>query len=145
MIKLVKSKIDEVAALEAIKSDDAGACVLFSGTTRRFTGEQETSTLHYEAYEAMAMKELSRLRENAKQKWSLIECAIVHRLGEVPIGETSVVVAVSSAHRIDAFAAAQWIMDTLKQDVPVWKQEVWKDGTTEWIHPAKTPAEPGNS
>jgi len=75
----------------------------------------------------------------------LIACAIVHRLGEVPIGETSVVVAVSSAHRVDAFTAAQWIMDTLKKDVPVWKQEVWTDGTTEWIHPTKTPAKHDNS
>lgn len=143
MIELVQHKIDELAALESIKSADAGACVLFSGTTRRFTKERETSTLKYQAYEAMANKEMSRLRDCAFAKWSLVECAIVHRLGEVPIGETSVVVAVSSAHRVDAFEAAQWIMDELKQSVPVWKQEVWADGTTEWVHPAKKSVESG--
>ena len=71
------------------------------------------------------------------RKWPLEKCAIVHRVGDVPIGETSVVVAVSSPHRVDAFEAAAWIMDELKKAVPIWKQEQWADGTQEWIHPAR--------
>ena len=137
MIEVVETPIDEAAILAAIKSDAAGACVLFSGTTRQFTAGRETSTLRYQAYGEMAIKKLEWLKAEATREYSLQECCIVHRLGEVPIGESSVVVGVSSAHRKDAFRAAEWIMDTLKREVPIWKQEVWADGTEEWIHPDK--------
>ncbi len=68
-------------------------------------------------------------------QWPLVGCALVHRLGEVGLGEASVAVAVSSPHRRDAFAAAEWLMDRLKQEVPIWKQEHWADGSSEWVHP----------
>ena len=135
MIQLVDSKIDEAAILQSVKSDEAGACVLFSGTTRQFTGDKETTSLRYDGYRDMAIKQLEKLVADAAEKWPLIKSAIVHRLGEVPIGETSVVVAVSSQHRVDAFAAASWLMDTLKKDIPIWKKEHWIDGSQEWIHP----------
>ena len=135
MIKIVNHAIDEAAILASVKSDNAGACILFSGTTRRLTGDKVTDTLSYQAYEAMAEKELSKLRDCAMQRWSLVACAIVHRIGEVPVGQTSVVVAVSSPHRVGAFESAAWIMDTLKKDVPIWKKEVYADGRQEWVHP----------
>ena len=69
------------------------------------------------------------------KQWPLKACAIVHRVGVVENGQASVVVAVSSPHRIEAFEAAQWIMDTLKRTVPIWKKEQWSDGSTEWVHP----------
>ena len=78
---------------------------------------------------------LSELEMRAQQRWSLIDVAIVHRLGRVPAGETSVAIAVSSAHRQAAFAAGQWLIDTIKSTVPIWKRERWSDGTAEWIHP----------
>ncbi len=139
MIKLVDQPIFEAEVLESVKSEQAGACVLFSGTTRRFTNTKETTTLAYDAYREMAVKQLEQLRAEAHQKWPLTKSSIVHRLGEVPIGQTSVVVAVSSPHRVDAFAAATWIMDTIKKEVPIWKQEHWTDGSTEWIHPEPEP------
>ncbi len=135
MIKIVTEKIDEAAILDSVKSDDAGACLLFSGTTRRVTGDKVTQTLSYQAYEEMAIKLLNKLRDDAMSRWPLINFSIVHRVGEVPVGQTSVVVAVSSPHRIDAFQAAAWVMDTLKQDVPIWKQEVYQGGKQEWVHP----------
>lgn len=141
MIQLVDFTIDEAAVLQSVKSNEAGACVLFSGTTRQFTDDKETSSLSYDGYREMAVKQLEKLAADASANWSLIKSAIVHRLGEVPIGETSVVVAVSSRHRVDAFAAATWIMDTLKKDIPIWKKEHWTDGTQEWIHPAAKPTE----
>ena len=72
-------------------------------------------------------------------RWPLVECAIVHRLGHVELGEASVAIAVSSAHRDVAFAAGKWLIDTLKVVVPIWKKENWADGTTEWVHPGFTP------
>ena len=139
MIKVIEDTIDETATLESVKSELAGACVLFVGTTRKFTGEKETDTLRYDSYVEMAVKKLDELRSLALEKWPLCECAIVHRVGEVPVGETSVAVATSSPHRIDAFESASWIMDTLKVEVPIWKQEVWSDGSEEWIHPSQQP------
>jgi len=135
MIEIVTDPIDESVVLNSVKSKDAGACVLFVGTTRRITGDQETVSLTYEAYDEMATKELTRLRQLAAEKWPLTACSIVHRVGKLPPGETSVVVAVSCPHRVDAFESASWIMDTLKKKVPIWKKETWSDGSEAWIHP----------
>ncbi|MEM9410116.1 MAG: molybdenum cofactor biosynthesis protein MoaE [Planctomycetota bacterium] len=135
LIQITDRKIDESATLESVKSELAGACVLFVGTTRKLTDGKETTTLRYDSYLEMAEKKLQELRIAARDKWPLCKCAIVHRVGEVPIGETSVAVATSSPHRVDSFEAASWIMDTLKKEIPIWKQEVWADGTEEWVHP----------
>ena len=135
MIEIVTSRIYEQAVLNSVKSELAGACVLFVGTTRRMTAGKETMTLQYQAYVEMATNEIHRLRERACTDWPISACSIVHRIGEVPIGETSVAVAVSSPHRVAAFESASWIMDTLKKEVPIWKQEVWTDGKRQWIHP----------
>jgi molybdopterin synthase catalytic subunit len=83
----------------------------------------------------MAQQELARLEAEARRRWKLIGCAIVHRLGHLDIGEASVAVAVSAAHRQEAFAAGQWLIDTLKEVVPIWKRENWADGTSQWVHP----------
>ena len=83
----------------------------------------------------MAEKELAKLEAEARRRWPLEQCLIVHRLGQVPLGEASVAVAVASPHRREAFEAAEWLIDTLKQQVPIWKQEHWVDGKTEWVHP----------
>ncbi len=78
---------------------------------------------------------LLRAPECSRRRWQLVECAIVHRVGHLETGEASVAVAVSTAHRQAAFEAGQWLIDTLKQVVPIWKQENWSDGTTQWVHP----------
>lgn len=140
MIELCESPIDVAAVLAAAQSPQAGAVVLFLGTTRQFTDGKETAELKYEAYAKMAMGELQRLAEEARTRWSLVGCAAVHRLGVVPVGEASVAIATSSPHRADAFAAGQWLIDTLKDQAPIWKQECWTDGSREWIHPG-APAE----
>ncbi len=135
MIELVERPIDEAAVLRHVSSPAAGAVVLFLGTTREFTAGRQTASLDYECYPEMARSKLRQLEEEARSRWSLVECAIVHRLGHVPLGEASVAVAVSSPHRQAAFEAGKWLIDTLKEVVPIWKKENWADGTSEWVHP----------
>ncbi len=87
----------------------------------------------------MARQKLIELEAEARRQWPLVDCAIVHRLGHVALGEASVAIAVSAAHRDAAFAAGKWLIDTLKVVVPIWKKENWADGSTEWVHPGLTP------
>ena len=135
MIQLTHEPIDVNALLAAAQRPEAGAVVLFLGITREFTGSRQTVELDYEAYETMAESELSKLEATARQRWQLVECFIVHRLGAVPLAEASVAIVASAPHRRAAFAAAEWLIDTLKECVPIWKRERWADGTTEWVHP----------
>ncbi len=135
MIEITSQPIDVAAVLARVGSSCAGAVVLFLGTTRQMTNGQETLWLDYECYPEMARQKLAELEAEARQRWQLVECALVHRVGRVDLGEASVAVAVSSAHREAAFAAGKWLIDTLKLVVPIWKQEHWADGTEQWVHP----------
>jgi len=135
MIALTHQPINTDALLSYASSTQAGAVVLFLGTTREFTRGRQTASLDYECYPEMAERKLAELEAEARQRWPMIECAIVHRLGRVELGEASVAVAVSTPHRADAFAAGQWLIDTLKAVVPIWKKENWADGGSEWVHP----------
>ena len=135
MIQLTKDPIDTAAVLDRVRHPEAGAVVLFLGTTRELTAGRQTVALDYEAYHEMAERKLAELENEARRKWPVIECMIVHRLGRVPPAEASVAIAVSTPHRSDAFAAGQWLIDSLKHDVPIWKREQWSDGAQEWVHP----------
>jgi molybdopterin synthase catalytic subunit len=135
MIKLTDDSIDVQKVLALVQKPEAGAVVLFLGTSRQFTRGRETAQLKYEAYRNMALRELERLEAEARSRWRLVECAIVHRLGLVPLAEASVAIAVSSPHRNDAFEAGRWLIDALKETAPIWKQEHWADGSAEWVHP----------
>ncbi|MDX1946862.1 MAG: molybdenum cofactor biosynthesis protein MoaE [Pirellulaceae bacterium] len=135
MIELTRSPLDPAGVLAQVASRDAGAVVLFLGTTREFTRGRRTASLDYECYPEMALKKLHELEAQARARWPLVAVAIVHRLGHLELGEASVAIAVSSPHRQAAFEAGQWLIDTLKENVPIWKQENWADGTSEWVHP----------
>lgn len=135
MIQLTHDKIDIEALVRQAQSPAAGAVVLFLGCTRQFTEGRETTELRYDAYVEMAKRELAALEAKARERWDLVECSIVHRLGLVPLGEASVAIVVASEHRHAAFEAGEWLIDTLKKSVPIWKQEHWADGTSEWVHP----------
>jgi molybdopterin synthase catalytic subunit len=135
MIELTNHPIDTAAILAAASNPAAGAVVLFLGTTREITGGRQTVALDYEAYNQMAERQLAALESEARQRWPVLECMIVHRLGRVPPTEASVAIAVSTPHRADAFAAGQWLIDSLKHDVAIWKREQWSDGTQGWVHP----------
>jgi molybdopterin synthase catalytic subunit len=135
MIRLTTDPIIVEEILRAVQSTAAGAVVLFLGTTRDATAGRATASLDYECYPEMAEKKLAELEAQTRQRWPLTGCAIIHRLGHLELGEASVAVAVSSPHRADAFAAGQWLIDTLKEIVPIWKRENWTDGTSDWVHP----------
>jgi molybdopterin synthase catalytic subunit len=135
VIELTDKPIDAEALLAHVRSPQAGAAVLFSGTTREMTAGRRTLWLDYDGYREMAARSLAKLEEEARRRWPVIECAIVHRLGRVDLGEASVMVAVSTPHRREAFEAGQWLIDQLKESVPIWKKENWDDGTSQWVHP----------
>ena len=135
MIQVTYDPIDNAAVLEQVASNRAGAVVLFLGTTREFTGERRTESLDYECYPEMAKRKLDELEQQARQRWPILQCGIVHRLGHLDIGDASVAVAVSTAHRQPAFEAGKWLIDTLKEVVPIWKRENWADGSSKWVHP----------
>ena len=135
MIQLTENPIDTAALLKRVNSASAGAVVLFLGTTRQFTNGRQTLCLEYECYGEMAKKKLAELEAEARRRWPIVQCAIVHRLGNLDLGEASVAIAVSTPHRREAFQAGQWLIDTIKQTVPIWKKENWTDGGSEWVHP----------
>lgn len=97
---------------------------MFVGTARRWTAGRETMRLVYEAYEPMAVAEMRRLAESAAERWPILRLVLVHRTGEVAIGEAAVVVGVACPHRAEAFEACRWLIDTLKAEVPIWKKEI---------------------
>ncbi|WP_254510908.1 molybdenum cofactor biosynthesis protein MoaE [Anatilimnocola floriformis] len=135
MIQLTNEQIDTQQILAAAAHPHAGAVVLFLGVTRQLTAGRETASLDYECYPEMATKKLVELEVEARAKWPLLQCVIVHRLGHLEISEASIAIAVSSPHRGAAFEAGQWLIDTIKEVVPIWKQENWQDGSSEWVHP----------
>lgn len=111
---------------------NCGAIVTLDGFVRQFTKGRETEYLVYEGYEPMALKEMEKLGERAKEQFAIENVGIVHRLGKLEIGETSVVISVASPHRRAAFEACEWLIKELKKTVPIWKKEVYADGEI-WI------------
>ena|SRR5215510_1036564 len=125
---IVREAIDTEGVLRAIKRPEDGAAVVFEGVVRNNTRGRQTRFLEYEAYETMALQEMERLCERALAQFSIREARIIHRLGHMEIGETSVLIVVASAHRGAAFEACRWLIDTLKKTVPIWKKEYFRDG-----------------
>jgi MoaE-MoaD fusion protein len=140
--ELTTEPIDITAVARRVVPPECGATVTLDGYARRFTrvketGEvRETEYLVYEGYEPMAVKEMAKLGARAKSEFEISNVGIVHRLGRLEIGETSVVISVAAPHRKAAFAACEWIIKELKQTVPIWKKEVYADGE-EWVEGEK--------
>lgn len=128
---IIESPIDVNGVLDKVYHPDHGAAIAFVGTTREWTAGQRTVTLEYEAYIPMAVSALTQIGEEIATRWPGTLCAITHRIGAVGIGEISVVIAVSSSHRASAYEASRYAIERLKQKVPIWKKEIYEDGT-EW-------------
>ncbi len=126
--RIVRERIDTCGVLSSIKRGEDGAAVLFEGVVRNQTRGRKTLYLDYEAYEEMALKEMETLARKALAQFAIRDVAVVHRLGRLEIGETSVLIVVGSAHRAAAFEACRWLIDTLKRTVPIWKKEYFEDG-----------------
>ena len=127
-VAIVHEKIDSTSVLTEIKQPDDGAVVVFEGIVRNHSRGRCTRFLEYEGYEPMALKELESLAVQARSQYQIREVAIIHRVGRLEIGETSVLIVVASAHRTAAFEACRWLIDTLKRTVPIWKKEHFEDG-----------------
>jgi molybdopterin synthase catalytic subunit len=135
MIHLTHEPIDTDELLARVRDPRAGAILLFVGVTREFTNDRQTAHLEYECYPEMAQAKLEELVSQVRERWEVCDIALVHRLGRVDLKEASVAIAVSSPHRKTAFEAGEWLIDTLKRVVPIWKCENWADGRKEWVHP----------
>jgi molybdopterin synthase catalytic subunit len=132
MFHVTNQPIDLDELVRFVTNPEAGAVATFIGTTRNNNEGRQVIALDYEGYPEMAEKELRRIGEDAKTKWPICRMAITHRLGPVQIGEASVIIAVSSAHRDAAFAACRFAIEEIKKTVPIWKKEVFEGGEV-WI------------
>jgi len=132
LIRIGEDPLDLNELLEAIESPLSGAITLFDGRVRNHSNGRQVLYLEYEAYEALAKSEMEAIRQEALDKWPVEKVAMFHRVGKVGIGESSVLIAVSSAHRGQAFLACQFIIDELKKRVPIWKKEFFADGEI-WV------------
>ena len=137
---IVREKINAQEVLERIKRPEDGAAAVFEGIVRDNTRGRRTLYLDYEAYESMALKQMEALAEQALAQFKIRAVTIVHRLGRLEIGETSVLIVVASAHRAAALDACRWLIDTLKRTVPIWKKEHFEDGAV-WADGEPFPAD----
>lgn len=131
-IHITHERLDPGSLVELVQHPGAGAIVTFVGTTRDHTGDRRVLRLEYEAYRPMADEQLQRVADEMLDQWELTGVAIHHRLGRLEIGEASLVVAVSSAHRKAAFEACHFSIDRIKQIVPIWKKEFFEGGEV-WV------------
>jgi molybdopterin synthase catalytic subunit len=132
--RVTETPIDTAALLAVVGDPAAGGMALFVGTTRNENEGRVVERLEYEAYEAMAIEEMRRIGDEIARRWGVVAVAMVHRVGVVPVGQASVAVAVSAAHREEAFAACRYGIDTVKATVPIWKKEYYEGGE-HWVGP----------
>ncbi len=128
-IALTREPIEVEGAISAAKRGENGAVVVFEGIVRNNTNGRQTLYLDYEAYEELAVRQMRQLAAEAIERFGIRDASIVHRLGRLQVGETSVLIAVAAAHRGPAFEACRWLIDSLKKTVPIWKKETFVDGT----------------
>ena len=134
-IEILDSPLSVEAAVRFVTDPNAGGINVFLGTTRaeKSPDEKQLLALDYEAYQEMAVARLSTLVQDARKKWPVTKAAILHRIGRVAVGEPSVIIAVSCPHRAESFEACKYLIDQLKVDVPIWKKEIWADGSGTWV------------
>lgn len=128
LVRIVHERIVPHDIVPPLERPEDGAIVIFDGIVRDHSRHRRTLYLDYEAYAQMALKRMQGLAQEAQQRFAIRNVALVHRLGRLEIGESSVLIAVYSAHRAPAFEACRWIIDTLKKTVPIWKKEYFEDG-----------------
>lgn len=123
------------SAIDHVHASPAGGIATFLGTTRDevHPDGRRLVALDYEAYAEMAERQMRELVAAARQRWPIVRCVMLHRVGRVHLAEPSVLIAVSTPHRGEAFDACRWLIDELKKSVSIWKKEVWNDGATSWV------------
>jgi len=141
--RLTREPIDASALAAAVQHDRCGAVVTFLGTVRAEGNDDPLVALEYSAYEPMALAKLNEVCDEAASRFAVHEVACVHRVGRMDIGEASIAIAVSAAHRADAFEAARFVIEQVKQVVPIWKKELYRSGRMIWVDPTREQAEHG--
>jgi molybdopterin converting factor subunit 1 len=146
--QVTREPLDPQRLVNLVRRDESGAVALFYGVVRNHSQGRRVLYLEYDAYPSMALKKMRQVAEEARSRWEITDMAISHRIGRLEVGETSLLVAVSAAHRREAFEACHYAVDRIKEMVPVWKKEVWEGGES-WVegHPvgAAEPGETGSS
>lgn len=132
MFAITHEVLDPAPLVEAVRCDESGAVALFYGVVRNENMGRNVRYLEYDVYPEMAVKKMREVADEVRANYPITGIGVLHRVGRLEIGETSLLVAVSSAHRVAAFAACHFAVDRVKQVVPIWKKEVWDDGE-EWI------------
>lgn len=132
MIDITRNVLDPQPITASVRRDSNGAVVTFLGTTRRTSEGKTVLYLEYEAYEPMALKKLEGISREVISKWAIQDVAIAHRIGHLEIEDISLVVAVASPHRKEAFEACHYVVNRIKEAVPIWKKEVFQDGEA-WV------------
>ncbi len=133
MISITSDPIDFGPAFTYLQTAEAGALDFFFGVVRDNTNAKAVEHLEYEAYDAMAISEMQKIADEATRRWQVLRYVIIHRKGELRIGEVAVLIGVATPHRADAFDACRYIIDTIKQTVPIWKKEFFSDGDM-WVN-----------
>jgi molybdopterin synthase catalytic subunit len=132
-VRITRGHIDPAKVLVSVHDKEAGGAVLFVGTIRRMSEGKAVEGLTYEVYRKMAEKKMRDIEERVKKKWPIVKISMVHRYGDLKVGEVSVAVAVSCEHRAEAFEACRYAIDTIKGSLPVWKKESFQGGTQTWV------------
>ena len=138
--QVTSEPLDGERLMAAVRRDGSGAVVLFSGVARDHSEGRRVRALEYDAYPSMAEKKLREVADEVRARWPITAIGVLHRTGRLAIGETSLLVAVSAAHRREAFEACHYAVDRIKEIVPIWKKEIWEDGDGAWVggHPVET-------
>ena len=132
-VRITTLPIDPSKVMESVRDDAAGGVVLFVGTVRNVNEGKPVTGLRYEVYEEMAEKKMKEIEKSVRNRWPVKKLAMVHRYGDLEVGEVSVAVAVASEHRGDAFEACRYAIDTIKKSLPLWKKEKLKAGKEAWV------------
>jgi len=132
VFEVTRDPLDPAPLVAAVRRDESGAIALFYGVVRNENLGRRVQYLEYDAYPEMAVKKMNEVADEVRAKFAISDMGVLHRIGRLEIGETSLLVAVSSPHRAEAFEACHYAVDRIKQIVPIWKKEVWEDGS-EWI------------
>ena len=129
---IVRNEIDLESLRRRAQDPQSGAVLIFCGDVRNHSQEQDVSFLEYEAHEKMALKQITKIIEQAQQKWELHKVEVIHRLGKLEVKDCSIAIVVSTSHRNDAYEASHYIIDTIKHTVPIWKKEHFVNGVSNW-------------
>ena len=136
MVQIVNKKINVVELMDSVIVPEAGGVDIFLGTTRNHSKGKKVIRLEYEAYLPMALKLMGEIESEIRRRWNIHKISMIHRTGVVPVMEPSVAIAVSAAHRKEAFEGCRYAIDELKKRVPIWKKEIFEDGET-WVENAE--------